>query len=92
MVGGLLGNQVGGGSGKALATMAGVVGGAMAGNALEETPNVLKGYEAIVRHGDGSTSRLRISTAHTWRVGDAVDVRGGQVVAPLAATPRRLPY
>ncbi|MOA34704.1 hypothetical protein D3C78_1560960 [compost metagenome] len=36
MVGGLLGNQVGGGSGKKLATVAGAVGGGYAGNKVQE--------------------------------------------------------
>lgn len=35
VIGGLLGNQVGGGRGKALATVAGVIGGGMLGNAVQ---------------------------------------------------------
>jgi outer membrane lipoprotein SlyB len=35
LIGGLLGNQVGGGSGKKVATVAGVIGGALAGHTIE---------------------------------------------------------
>ena len=35
VIGGLIGNQVGGGRGKALATVAGVIGGGMLGNAVQ---------------------------------------------------------
>lgn len=38
VAGGAVGNQVGGGSGRALATMAGVIGGAMLGNSIEGQP------------------------------------------------------
>jgi uncharacterized protein YcfJ len=38
VVGGLLGNQVGGGNGKKLATIAGVIGGGMLGNQIANQP------------------------------------------------------
>lgn len=79
VVGGLLGNQVGGGRGKDLATVAGAVGGAMAGNEVQKRMETAKRYEIVVRFEDGS-SRVYTETNQTaWRAGDHVKVVNGEL-------------
>ena len=55
VVGGLLGNQVGHGNGRAAATVAGVAGGAYAGNAIEKNQRRYSTYVMRIRMNDGST-------------------------------------
>ena len=55
VVGGLLGHQVGGGSGKQIATVVGAVGGAVAGNEVEKRMKSSKSYDVTVRLEDGTT-------------------------------------
>lgn len=79
VVGGLLGNQVGGGRGKDIATVAGAVGGAVAGNEIEKRVDTTKRYETVVRFNDG-TSRVFTETKPTsWRAGDRVKVVNGVI-------------
>ncbi|MEA2118172.1 glycine zipper 2TM domain-containing protein [Halovibrio sp. HP20-50] len=54
IIGGLLGNQVGGGSGRQLATVAGALGGAVAGTAAEDATNRVNALEMEIRRDDGS--------------------------------------
>ena len=74
IVGGVLGHQVGGGSGRDLATAAGVVGGAMAGNAIGKRngTQVVESYRITVRIDNG--------TMRSYDVGNAVDLRPGDRV------------
>ncbi|MEO8778285.1 MAG: glycine zipper 2TM domain-containing protein [Rhodanobacter sp.] len=61
VVGGLLGNQVGGGKGKTLATVAGAVGGGYAGNKIEEhnqSGQVSTSVERKCSTLDNSSSKL----------------------------------
>ena len=74
VIGGLLGNQVGGGNGKTLATVAGVAGGAYAGNAIEKNMKKVTVYDVRVRMDDGSTRNMEISSAVS--VGSKVIVEG----------------
>ncbi|CAM4096688.1 glycine zipper 2TM domain-containing protein [Serratia silvae] len=53
VVGGFLGNTVGGGSGRNLATAAGAVGGAAAGSGIQSAMNRSAGVELEVRRDDG---------------------------------------
>ena len=53
VIGGMLGSQVGGGSGRQLATAAGVIGGAVAGSAIEESANRVAAWEMEIRRDDG---------------------------------------
>ena len=79
VVGGLLGNQVGGGRGKDIATVAGAVGGAVAGNEIEKRVDTTKHYEIVVRFDDG-TSRVFTETNPTsWRAGDHVKIVNGEI-------------
>lgn len=74
VIGGLLGNQVGGGNGKTLATVAGVAGGAFAGNAIEKNMKKVTVYDVRVRMDDGTTRNMEISS--TVAVGSKVIVEG----------------
>ena len=81
VVGGLLGNQVGGGRGKDIATVAGAVGGAVVGNEIEKRVDTTKRYETVVRFNDG-TSRVFTETKPSfWRTGDRVKVVNGAIQA-----------
>jgi outer membrane lipoprotein SlyB len=78
VVGGLLGNQVGGGNGRKVATVAGAVGGAMVGNNIERNQRRSQRYEVVVRYaGNGATQTLQYENDPGFRAGDAVRVNNG---------------
>ena len=54
IIGGLLGNQVGGGSGRQLATVVGALGGTVAGTAAEDRANRVDALEMQIALDDGS--------------------------------------
>jgi len=58
VLGGLLGNQVGGGNGKTIATILGAVGGGWAGNTVEKRMKKVTVYQVDVRMDDASTRRV----------------------------------
>lgn len=62
VVGGLLGNQVGGGSGRTAMTVLGAVGGGYAGNAIEKNMKTVTVYQVQVRMDDGSTRSFERSS------------------------------
>lgn len=76
VAGGVAGNQVGAGSGRTLATLAGVGVGALAGSAAEQQMSNRQGVELTIRMKDGET--VAITQEHTKRetfyVGDRVRV------------------
>ncbi|OWY29776.1 glycine zipper 2TM domain-containing protein [Herbaspirillum robiniae] len=78
VVGGLLGNQVGGGTGRTLATIAGAVGGGYAGNEVEKRARTTTSYVVDVRMENGK-SRSFPQTSEQWRVGDQVRVVNGRL-------------
>lgn len=79
VVGGLLGNQVGAGSGKDVATVVGAVGGAVAGNQIEKSVKSTKSYDITVRFEDGSSRVIHEENASAWRPGDRVKVINGVI-------------
>ena len=79
VVGGLLGNQVGDGKGKKIATAAGAVGGAIVGNEIEKRVDTTKRYETVVRFNDGTTRAFTTTNPTAWRIGDKVKVINGVV-------------
>jgi len=81
VVGGLLGNQVGGGHGKELATVLGAVGGAVAGNQIEGSVRATRSYNIVVRLDNGKTHTVHQSAAPNWRQGDRVRVVNGSLRA-----------
>ena len=72
VAGALLGNQVGGGSGKSLATIAGAAGGAYAGKKVEEKMNTQKIWAVTVRYDDGRTRHFEFTENPGLREGDRV--------------------
>lgn len=74
VVGGLLGSQVGGGSGKNVATVLGAVGGGVAGNEVEKRARATTVYQVRVRMDDGSVRTITQSSAPA--VGQKVTVEG----------------
>lgn len=79
VLGGLLGNQVGGGNGKKLATVAGAVGGAVVGNQVEGNMRATTSYEIKVRLDDGSARTFRQQSEPQWRTGQRVKVVDGSL-------------
>jgi uncharacterized protein YcfJ len=63
VVGGLLGNQIGHGNGRAVATVAGVAGGAYAGNAIERSQRSYLAYVMRIRMNDGTSRTVEQRTA-----------------------------
>lgn len=78
IVGGLLGNQVGGGSGRKIATVAGAVGGAVVGNQVEGNMKSTTSYQVRVRMDDGKLRTVGSSSAN-WQAGDHVKVVKGHL-------------
>jgi outer membrane lipoprotein SlyB len=80
VVGGTAGNQLVKGSGRAVATLLGAVGGAAAGNAIESHIRGPALWATTVRFDDGNTRHLQHSAAPHWRTGERVNVSAsGQV-------------
>ena len=79
VIGGLLGNQVGGGSGRTIATAAGAIGGAVVGNQVEGNMKATTSYEIRVRLDDGTLRTFRQSSAPAWRSGDRVRIVKGKL-------------
>ncbi|CAA9438032.1 MAG: hypothetical protein AVDCRST_MAG51-3055 [uncultured Ramlibacter sp.] len=77
VVGGLLGNQVGGGNGKKAMTVIGAVGGGLAGHEAEKHVRATTAYDVQVRMEDGS--RRTIRQAQPVAVGSRVTVEGSSL-------------
>lgn len=80
VAGALLGNQIGGGSGRKIATVAGAAGGAYAGHQIEKHVKTTKRYDVVVRMEDGSTRTFPYDTEPAFRVGAKVKVVEGALV------------
>lgn len=74
VLGAVVGNQIGGGNGKTLATILGAVGGGFAGNTVEKKMKKETVYQVRVHMEDGSTHRVEQTTPAT--VGAKVIVEG----------------
>jgi outer membrane lipoprotein SlyB len=77
VLGGLLGNQVGGGNGRKLATVAGAVGGAVVGNQVEGNMKATTSYEVQVRMDNGSSRSFTLQNLNGYNSGDRVKVVNG---------------
>lgn len=77
VVGGLLGNQLGGGTGKTLATIAGAVGGGYAGNEVEKHTRTASTYQVSVRMENGQLRNFPYNNQPPWHQGDRVRVVDG---------------
>ena len=80
VVGGLLGNQVGGGNGRALATVAGAFGGGYAGNEIEKRVRSHTVTRVRVRMNNGSVRTFTEAGKSRWVPGERVQVRHGALI------------
>jgi len=81
VVGGLLGNHVGGGRGRTLATVAGAVGGGYAGNEIERNARSKTFTDVRVRMSNGAVRTFSEQGASRRYAGEHVRVDGGRLVA-----------
>jgi outer membrane lipoprotein SlyB len=81
VIGGLLGNQVGGGNGKKLMTVAGAVGGGYAGHEIEKSRSTHTTYQVRVRMEDGTLRTFPFNNAPQWNTGDRIRVVDGYLQA-----------
>ncbi len=81
VLGGVLGNQVGGGNGRKIATVAGAVGGGYAGNEIEKQSRATVSYQVRVRMEDGELRSFPYHQQPGWSVGDRVRVVNGQLAS-----------
>ena len=81
VVGGVIGHQMGGGRGKDVATVLGVIGGGLAGNAIEKNAKKTVEYQIVVRYEDGTKGLFTQATPPSWRSGDKVRVINGVIQA-----------
>lgn len=81
VVGGLLGNQIGGGSGRTLATVAGAVGGGFAGNAIEKRVRTHTVTRVQVRMHTGAVRNFTEAGVSRWSTGSKVRVVRGRLIA-----------
>jgi outer membrane lipoprotein SlyB len=79
VVGGLLGNHVGGGNGRSLATVAGAVGGGYAGNEIEKRSRTTTVTEVRVRMSNGAVRTFTESGGNRRRAGQHVRVQNGRL-------------
>ncbi|NNG23617.1 glycine zipper 2TM domain-containing protein [Telluria aromaticivorans] len=79
VLGGLLGNQVGSGSGRTIATAAGAIGGAVVGNQVEGNMKASTSYEIRVRLDDGTVRTFNQNNPPAWRSGDRVRIVKGRL-------------
>ena len=82
-VGGVLGNQVGGGSGRAVTTAAGAAGGAYVGHEIEKRRRAGDQiYKVTIRMDDGTTQSFAQEAAPSVKQGDRVMITNG-VLSPM---------
>lgn len=80
VIGGIIGHQLGGGTGKTLATGAGAIGGAVAGNAIQNRDRRDdEVYRVEVRFDSGSVRQIDFQRIDDLRIGDRVKFEGGQL-------------
>jgi outer membrane lipoprotein SlyB len=84
LAGGLIGSRFGGGLGRAVATGAGVVGGAVIGNTIEHNQAAAAGaptvYRVTVRMDDGTQRSIEFHDLTGLRVGERVHFTNGVLV------------
>lgn len=81
VAGAVLGHQIGGGTGRDIATVAGAVGGAVVGNNVEKRnkTDVVETYRVSVQVDNGGFRAYDIGSVANLRVGDRVRIENGQV-------------
>ena len=81
VVGALLGNQIGKGTTRDVATIAGAAGGAYAGKKIEENARTVKRWEVSVRFDSGEEKAYFYDKDPGFAIGSAVKASGGSLVA-----------
>jgi outer membrane lipoprotein SlyB len=81
LVGGFLGNRVGSGNGRKLATVAGAVGGGYAGNEIERNARSRTLTEVRVRMSNGNVRKFTEEGSRHYYQGEHVRVENGGLVA-----------
>jgi outer membrane lipoprotein SlyB len=82
VVGGLLGHQIGGGTGKTLATVGGAAAGAYAGNEVQKRVTSKTVWVTKVKMKDGSFRAFEQEARPAWKAGQQVHLKDG-VLSPL---------
>ncbi len=80
VAGALLGHQVGGGTGRDLATVAGAAGGAYAGNKVEQKMNAKKVWTVAVQYENGHQAKFAFDHDPGMVAGDKVKNAGQSIV------------
>ena len=80
VAGALLGNQVGGGTGKTVATVAGAAGGAYAGHKVEEHVRTTKYWAVKVRLDGGEERSFSFAQDPGYKTGDLIKLSGNSIV------------
>ncbi len=80
LLGGVVGHQVGGGRGKDLATIVGAVGGAYAGNRVENNRDKTKVFRVAVRLEGGGMQNFDYANDPAVQVGTRVKVENGVLI------------
>ena len=81
ILGGALGNNIGGGSGRKLATVAGVAGGAYAGHQIEKNAKSKVVYKVYVTMDYGEVRNFTFNNDPGYEKGDRVQIRSGKLYA-----------
>jgi len=79
VLGGLLGNQIGGGNGRKIATVGGAVAGGYAGNEIEKNRNQQRVWVVRYVDRDGVTQRHQQAENPQLKAGDVIVVRDGRI-------------
>ncbi len=80
IVGGLIGSQIGGGNGNTVATVAGVAGGAYAGNQIQGRQRAAhESLRVVVRMENGSYQTVTTDSISDLRTGDRVRLDNGNI-------------
>jgi uncharacterized protein YcfJ len=79
IAGGVLGHQVGGGTGKTVATVGGAVAGGLIGNEIERRMHKHTVWITTVTMKDGSSRRFEAAANPGLKAGDVVSVDNGQL-------------
>lgn len=76
VVGGVLGNQIGGGTGKTLATVGGAVGGAYVGNEIQKNVSSKIVWQSKIKMRDGTVVTHNQDAQPNWVAGDVLKQNG----------------
>lgn len=80
VVGGVLGNQVGKGGGRAVATAAGLIGGALLGNQIERNASPPQQYYQVnIRLDRGGYQSINLANPNGLQVGERVRIENNQI-------------